>query len=151
MGLPEDYSEIKRLISDGWTQGQIADYYGVTAQAVSKRLKKEGQPNQRVSYETHPWSGVREEHRQDMARRHLLNYGRTLAGQDVAPHLAAAMNNFFADLDARGVAVHYTPERGYHPVARRNGVDGYWRKTDDQIQSDPNAWKAYRAWRRKNP
>jgi DNA-binding NarL/FixJ family response regulator len=35
----ERNSELKRLSSQGWTQGQLADYFGISIQRVSQILK----------------------------------------------------------------------------------------------------------------
>ena len=106
---------------------EIADTYGVTAQAVSKAVRDRNIPYQtRISYKMYiPWRIKTEHSRTHYLHRMLQLYARDMSGKPLTPKQAGQLRRFKDRMDADKAVVHYDPD---HPdvwlaVPRRDGID----------------------------
>lgn len=130
-----DKTELRRLIDDGLTHGEIADHVfqttgqRVTRGAVSSAISRAGlsQPASRYKDQL-PWR-VRIEHSKHYAARMLRLLGRRENGEVLHPQDAARLDAWLERLEADNAVVAYIPETddGFHYMDppkgyRRRGV-----------------------------
>lgn len=132
--LPDSNSELEKLLRRH-TMTEIAEMYGVTAQAVSKAVRDRNlSVERRTSYKEYiPWR-VKVEHSELYPRRMLRLYAMEQTGKPLTEKQAGQLRLFKQRLDELDAVVHYDPEHPNGPflyLRRREGVDkGYVRNPE---------------------
>ncbi len=150
-----DEEELLRLVTAGRSQSEIAEYKGVSREAVRQRLAKlrpimeargivvhDGRGIRRDKWI--PWSSMPERWRQNIAIKRLRLLGRSYDGPPLSEDEQRYLAAFLDKLDhyppfgnGRGVVDYQGPEVGVRIVHRRPWDRGYVRWPDDVPDERP--------------
>ena len=119
--LPEK-DVLERMVRAGLTHKQIANQFGVTRQAVGKRIGADPTDGQLYGqFSQHmPWPAVTAVHQRTYIYRSLQDLIRRQLGMPMPEGNARSLDTFLGELDARGVVVGYDHTSGWKLVPRAN-------------------------------
>jgi hypothetical protein len=128
--LPEA-DVLARMVSAGLTHRQIAEQFGVTRQAVGKRLGAPAGDTAYGRYSQHmPWPEVSTAHQRTYVYRSLQGLVKRQLGLPATPEDERSLDTFLSELNSRQVLVGYDRERGWVLVPRalrpEVAADVYW-------------------------
>jgi len=105
---------IKAFWARGWNNKQIAEYYGITPQAVSDMARRynlyKGNPRKRVK-EVFPWK-VRDEHRLAAPNKRLRDHAEYFfsGGDGMSDYKLYRLANFYRRLMEENLVITYEPD-----------------------------------------
>ena len=117
--LPEK-DVLVRMVRAGLTHRQIADQFGVTRQAVGKRIGSPENPDQPYGqFSAHmPWPAVTAAHQRTYVFRSLQDLVRRQLDMPMTEDHSRSLDTFLGELDSRGMVVAYDRGRGWMLVPR---------------------------------
>ena len=107
------------MVRAGLTHKQIAAQFGVTRQAVSKRIGSDPSNNVHGQFSQYmPWPSVSATYQRTYIYRCLQDLVRRQLGMSLTASDSRSLDTFLAELDGRGVVVRYSVKRGWKLVLR---------------------------------
>jgi hypothetical protein len=121
---------LKELAQPGVSIREVGERYGVSRQAVSNALGREGvQLGRGRAYSLKsviPWR-VRVAHEDDYHLRYLRLYGRKVNGLPLTAAQDRRLKAWCAAREEEETVVCYDPESGFSLDVRQAGDERYWR------------------------
>jgi transcriptional regulator with XRE-family HTH domain len=109
-----DRTTLRRLRSQGLTQKEIADTYGVSESAVWKALKRAGYTETMATYkDILPWE-IEDVHKTTAIMERFRSIVRQREGGALLPEDERKLESWMRDLEANDLVVNY------HPLAPAN-------------------------------
>lgn len=126
-----DSTTLRRMRTQGQTQKEIADTYGVSESAVWKALKKAGYTESMATYkDILPWE-IDDEHKATAIMERFRSIVRQRMGGALLPEDERKLEAWLKDLEANELVVAYHPQAPANDASSKGGFYYVPRQADD--------------------
>jgi transcriptional regulator with XRE-family HTH domain len=126
-----DHATLRRMRSQGFTQRDIAQTYGVTESAVWKALNRAGYTETVVTYkDILPWD-IAEAHKATAIMERFRSIVKQQKGAPLRPDEEALLKRWLRDLEANELVVNYHPDAPANSACTKGGFYYVPKDADD--------------------
>lgn len=126
-----DSATLRRLRTQGYTQKEIAETYGVSESAVWKALMRAGYTEPLATYkDILPWE-IEEKHKATAIMERFRSIVKQRKGAPLRPQEELLLNKWLKDLEANELVVNYHPAAPANSASTKGGFYYVPKAADD--------------------